>query len=57
MIKPISLPAELCSTPIVGNAIGVLRRAKVVFALTGERIDPAVDSEIARLSRLLQSQP
>jgi uncharacterized protein len=57
VIKPISLPAEVCSTPIVGNAINILRRAKVVFSLTGERMDPAIDSELARLSSLLQPTP
>ncbi|HEV2887350.1 MAG TPA: radical SAM protein, partial [Jatrophihabitans sp.] len=57
MIKPISLPAELCSTPFVGNAISVLQRAKVVFTVTRERIDPSMDGEIARLSRFLHPTP
>ncbi|WP_328469439.1 radical SAM/SPASM domain-containing protein [Streptomyces sp. NBC_00448] len=52
LVKPISLPRELCSVPLVGSAIGILQRARVVFALTGERLDPAVDTEIARLTRL-----
>lgn|GEM_PF-3231378 len=52
VIKPISLPPELCSPPVVGAALGILSRAKVVFALTGERLDPAVDDEIRRLRQL-----
>lgn len=52
VIKPISMPSELCTPPIVGGALQILRRAKVVFAVTGERLDPAVDGEIRRLSQM-----
>ncbi|WP_435174226.1 radical SAM protein [Actinacidiphila sp. bgisy145] len=52
LVKPIALPRELCSAPLVGSAVDILQRAKVVFALTRERLDPAVDTEIARLRRL-----
>lgn len=52
VIKPISMPVELCTPPIMGAALQILGRAKVVFTLTGERIDPAVDDEIKRLTEL-----
>ena len=46
------MPAELCTPPIVANAISVLQRAKIVFALTGETLAPQVHTEIERLTQL-----
>jgi uncharacterized protein len=52
LVRPIKLPAELSAAPLVGSAVTILRRARVVFSLTGERLDPSVDAELARLTGL-----
>ena len=52
ILRPLAMPAELCTPPIVANAISVLQRAKIVFALTGETLAPQVHTEIERLTQL-----
>lgn len=53
VVRPIRLPRELCTPPLAGNAIQILQRAKIVFALTGETLDPSADTELRRLTELM----
>ncbi|MCC9312335.1 radical SAM protein [Kitasatospora sp. RB6PN24] len=57
VLRPIVLPSELCSPPFIGAGATVLKKAKLLLALSGEDIDNAVDQQLHRLSTHLVGIP
>jgi uncharacterized protein len=55
ILRPISMPSELCTPPMLHTALSTLKRAKMLYALTSEAPQPELDAQIRRLADLAES--